>query len=80
MTKSEIQDAANIDRIRKLRANGHAFECRAFRTNKGTFAIGLRVWHRNDIQRINELAGALEGRFTSLPYAQAYIRQIEAAA
>lgn len=79
MTKSEIQDAANIDRIRKLRANGHQFEFTTFKTHKGTFAVSLRLWHRNDTKRLVELASVLEGKFISLPYAKAYIRQMEAA-
>jgi hypothetical protein len=78
-TRSEIQDAANIDRIGKLRANGHAFEFTTFRTQKGTFGIGLRMWHRNDTRRLNTLPGALQGHFTSRPYALAYIRQLLAA-
>ena len=79
MTNANIQNAANIDRIRKLRANGHAFEFTTFRTPKGSFAIGLRMWHRNDTQRLNELPGALQGAFISRPYALAYIRQLLAA-
>jgi len=78
MTKSEIQDAANIDHIRKLRANGHHFEFTTFRTSKGSIAVCLRLWHRNDTKRINELAGGCLGKFISQKYAEAYIRQMEA--
>jgi hypothetical protein len=79
MTKIEAQDAANLDRLGKLRANGHQFEFTTFGVGKNRFAIGLRLWHRNDTSRINTMAGALQGKWTSRQAAVAYIRQMEAA-
>lgn len=79
MTKIEIQDAANLDRIKKLRANGHAFEFTTFKVANDRFAIGLRMWHRNDTKRLDTLPGALQGKWTSRPHALAYLRQLLAA-
>ncbi|HEY8751401.1 MAG TPA: hypothetical protein VIM11_25700 [Tepidisphaeraceae bacterium] len=78
MTKSEIQDQANLDRIVKLRANGHSYEFTTHPTKKGSVALGIRVWHRNDTRRLDETYFWLAS-FISAQHARAYAKQLEAA-
>jgi hypothetical protein len=76
MTKSEIQDAANLKRIQTLRANGHSFEFTTHSTKKGSVALGIRVWHRNDTRRLDETYFWL-ANFISAPHARVYAKQLE---
>ena len=78
MTKTQIQDAANIDRVRKLRASGHSFEFRTARTRKGTIAVSITAWHRNDTRRLVPF-GFYCASFYGQASADAYIEQMKTA-
>lgn len=78
MTKSEIQDAANLARLETLRANGHAFEFGTHRTRKGSIAVTLTGWHKNDTRRLMPSLGWC-ANFTNKAGADAYIRFLTAA-
>lgn len=75
--KSAIQDAANAERIRKLRANGHQFEFTIRRDAKGLFCVGLHMWHRNDTKRLVPTYAYL-ARFFNAAAAKAYEGEIVA--
>lgn len=78
MTKNEIQDAANIARIQKLRAMGHQFELYTARAPKCLVAVFVRAWHKNDTSKHMPTLFYC-AKFHGQSYAEAYIKQMEAA-